>query len=422
MSLSKILIHSKVSSIHPTLYWIFDPRFDFMLDYFIAYLKRHGMPHPKPVQVLSYHRQINKWDTISLGHADKEGSLCVDEPDMVNRRFEEYAGSKGCFEHSNILTVAFTGEGLRVGENRFFLNSAGATAEQLNDKRYQYALCNKYGIHIAPYEAFEDLSCLQARHDDLMDRYGSYVIKFPGFSGGYRMTLIESSSDLERFASQAGGLRQEPLVAAAFVKHRQSISGVGSVYDDGTVCFWGSNEQLLYERFMYMGFIYPAFLDEAQLSQVKDIVMRVGQMLHLERYRGFFNVDFMLVEDGRLIVAEINVRFGFGLLLFGCMHQVQCFDVLLDRAAHTPIEAKGRIVIVKRKGTMGKVYQGLLSHSNLIDFYNGLSDDFESCYCGEEAAQRYVYGSFIGMAGKRFSLQEGHAYVAAQAEKCYLGV
>ena len=233
------------------------------------------------------------------------------------------------------------------------------------------------------------------------------------------MAAIESDGDLERYEAQIAG-DDGPLIACAFVRHRQSFSGVGCVYADGDVRFFCANEQLIHGGFAYMGLIYPAFLDDAHLAQVESIVMETGKLLHEEGYQGFFNVDLMLADDGRLVIAEINARFGFSFLLFGCLFQEKSFDVLLDRASVAPMPTKGRIFIVKRKGVMGETYQGLKSNGSLVDFYNGDVDEFESYCCGEKDAQRYEYGSFIGIAGVRFALGEDRANMIALAEKYYL--
>jgi hypothetical protein len=128
----------------------------------------------------------------------------------------------------------------------------------------------------------------------------------------------------------------------------------------------------------------------------------------------------MLSEDGCMVVAEVNARFGFSTLLFGCLYQEQCFDVLLDRIDASPTSVKERIVIVKRKGIMGKNYQGLKSRSSLIDFYNGHADEFATYFCGETTTHRYEYGSFIGMAGARFDDTTKREVLMSVAEQLYL--
>jgi len=402
-------------SINPQFYWLFDPRYDFLLDYFVEYLKRHGLQNPKPVQVLSYQRRAD-WSTICVWPDEKESVFRVAEPDMVNQRFEEGQHAE-VPENQDVLVAAFTGEGLK--ENRFSLTSTGQLADRLNHKGHQYLLCQEHELPVAPFEPLISIRHVRERHEALLKQWGRYVLKLPKLSGGYRMTAIENTSDLEKYAAQIVS-DEEPLIACAFVRHQQSFSGVGCVDADGDVRFFCANEQLIYGGFAYMGLMYPAFIDNAQLAQVESILMKTGKLLHLEGYQGFFNVDLMLAEDDSLIIAEINARFGFSFLLFGCLFQEKSFDVLLDRADFAPISTKGRIFIVKQKGTMGETYQGLKSNSNLVDFYNGCTDAFETFYCGEVLAQRYEYGSSIGIAGARFDLQEDRANIVAHAEKCYL--
>ena len=400
---------------NPRFYWLFDPRYDFLLDYFVAYLRRHGLQNPEPVQVLSCKRRAD-WSTICVWPDEKESVFRIAEPDMVNQRFEESQHAEA-LESQNVLTVAFTGEGLK--ENRICLTSAGQLAERLNHKGHQYALCQRHGLPVAPFESLQGLSHVRVRHESLLEQWGRYVLKPPRLSGGYRMAAIESDGDLERYEAQIAG-DDEPLIACAFVRHQQSFSGVGCVYADGDVRFFCANEQLIHGGFAYMGLIYPAFLDDAQLVQVESIVMETGKLLYAEGYQGFFNVDLMLADDNRLVIAEINARFGFSFLLFGCLFQEKSFDVLLDRASVAPMPAKGRIFIVKQKGIMGETYQGLKSNGSLVGFYNGDVDEFESYCCGEKDAQRYEYGSFIGIAGVRFALGEDRANMIALAEKYYL--
>jgi hypothetical protein len=340
----------------------------------------------------------------------------VDEPDAVNRSFEKYIRPT-CCENHGILVVAFTGEGLSGGG--VYLTSAGSIVERLNHKGYQYVLCQQHEIPVAPFAMLQNFAHVRWRHEALLKQWGAYVLKIPGLSGGYRMASIGSTKDLAHYEAQVTD-HEESLVACALVNCRQSFSGMGCVYEDGAVSFFGANEQLLNNKFQYMGLIYPAFLNNTLLEQIKVITNKSGKMLHSEGYRGFFNVDLMLSEDRCLLVAEINARFGFSTLLFGCMYQERCFDVLLDRAMSTPVAVRERIIIVKTKGKVGKIYQGLQSHGNIIDFYNGQSS-FENFYCGENISQRYVYGSFIGLAGMRFALNESREHIVSQTEVLYHG-
>ena len=87
---------------NPSFYWLFDPRYDFILKYFVSYLRRHGLQNPKPVQALSYRRPAD-WDTICLWPNEDGSIFRIAEPDVVNRRFEEHIAH---LDSRNILVAA----------------------------------------------------------------------------------------------------------------------------------------------------------------------------------------------------------------------------------------------------------------------------------------------------------------------------
>jgi hypothetical protein len=73
-------------------YWLFDPRFDFLMPYLTSFLERQGVKNPQPVQVLSYMR-LTAWETVCLS-ADGDGAnFSVAEPEELNRRFEQSGSS-----------------------------------------------------------------------------------------------------------------------------------------------------------------------------------------------------------------------------------------------------------------------------------------------------------------------------------------
>jgi|GEM_PF-4577736 len=406
-----------VASLQPVFYWIFDQRFDFLLEMFVSYLKRHGL-EAKPIQILSYNAKNAAWKIVPLGVGANKEDFRVNEPSDVNRYFEEFIADTGSYSENLVVVASFTGENLRKHSNTVHLTSVSPQADLLNNKLSQYELMRKHNYPHVQQMVCKDLYCLKENHDALQKRFCSYVIKFPDCSGGYLMSHIKNQDDLDQFIMEYGCYVQDKVVlVSGYQKHIMSVSGFGCVYENGDVHYFGASEQILYDEYKYAGLVYPAFLSEKQTILIKDETMRAGQLLREEGYHGFFNVDLLMLEDGCLLPVEINARFGFSLLLFGCLYQNQCFDVLLDGKECTPIQTKERIVICKLKGTFGVSIGDVPSSGDLISFYNGDVDYFEEIYCRNA---NYAYGSFIGIGGLRFEVNEAREVVLSRAIELYL--
>ncbi len=53
---------------------------------------------------------------------------------------------------------------------------------------------------------------------------------------------------------------------------------------------------------------WPVKLTPAVTKQITDITLRVGEIMRAEKYLGFFGLDFLLNEEGEILLSENNAR------------------------------------------------------------------------------------------------------------------
>lgn len=368
------------------------------------------------VLVNSYHNKTrNSWKKIYVPFERKQ-SIYLMEPDDIN-----YFFSKILRTDTNSLVISFTGAGLPKKNNVISLMSTGAVAEMCNNKWWQYNCFNRSKI-LTPHTChYYDLATLQSDFSFLASKYGKFIIKKPCLSGGYQMKVISTEEDIEHYKLKIQNREvARDFLVSEYIPHQQSFSSMGVVQENGNVFFIDIiTEQMLYKEVAYEGLIFPAFLDNKNKDEIRQMTESVGLELGKVGYYGFYNVDFVLGDNGRLYAIEINARFGFCTILVACMYGKKIWKLLRGNYTERTNVPKKRLVLGKIKGKEGEWYSNLKSLSDITNWFQNQDGVFKTFFCGTDKLELFEYGSYIGIFGEFFEEKETRTEIIHKFwEKC----
>ncbi len=307
---------------------------------------------------------------------------------------------------------------------------------------------------------------------------GKLVVKKPDLSGGYQMKVISCEEDIVNFCDFLCDKYQGVYLISRYIPHKYSYAGMGIVAkkrtrsSDADVTYCGVTEQVLYHELAYEGLIWPPFwgirsfrqkgrkggnkdsetvytsLSKTEIisdvgktgdaersiigytekeTEIKRITELIGRKLRNEGYFGYYNVDFIEdSETGKMYVAEINARFGFGTILYALFCGDRFFQAIqginppvmskayagklsdsintVDSTSYLPIDniSGRRILLGKIKGIKDRQYLGLCNKSEIRNWFkcNVEGEGFREYYLKDEV---YGYGSFAGLFGEFIS-------------------
>lgn len=385
------------------VYWLLDSRFDFLIP---SFMSEFGVTKQDMIFVNSYHsKERHGWNKIYIPFAKKQ-SVVQMEPDEMNRIF-----SKKLQLDTQKMVISFSGAGLPENDNLISLMATGAIAEKCNNKWWQYCQFALSGILTPDTYQFHELNEVQEQFNTLIKMYGRVLIKRPELSGGYQMAVLSSESDFKAYQRCIGESKDDFLVSA-YISHQQSFASMGIVKKSGGV--FGIpviTEQVLYREVAYEGLLFPAFLNEEYKEQIQRKTKKIGEILEKNGYFGFYNVDYILGDDGKLYAIEINARWGFSTILMACLYRERFWKIMQGAYIEEIKYPNCRLAIGKIKAREGRKYRGLESYSDIAEWFKRQSGSFGSFICGKEKEEIFEYGSYIGIFGKFFSQGENRKAV-----------
>lgn len=386
------------------IFWLLDVRFDFLLPIF---MKEYGIEEQDITLVGSYHcKSRERWRKIYIP-CEKENVNLL-EPDDINLIFAR----KLRLDRKNFI-ISLSGAGIPQSDSLVTLTSTGRIAELCNDKGWQYELFKKCGIKTPDTYKYSTLNAVKKNFAPLIGKYEKVVIKRPCLSGGYMMEVLHSDAELMDYCKQIQKSNtNQSFLISEYIPHRQSFAGMGVVRKNGEVFFINIvTEQILYREVAYEGLIYPPFLDNCYVEEIEKTTTRIGKELGRCGYFGYFNVDFILAENRQMFAVEINARLGFGTILAACLYKERIWKVLQGVCTARVGNIQKRLVIGKIKGKEGWAYSNLKSISNISDWFGHENGFFKTFFCGTDGEELFEYGSFIGMFGEFFSLEDTREWV-----------
>lgn len=385
------------------VYWLLDSRFDFLIP---SFMNEFGITKRDMIFVNSYHsKERHDWNKIYIPF-EKKQSVVQMEPDEMNRIF-----SKKLQLDTQKMVISFSGAGLPENDNLISLMATGAIAEKCNNKWWQYCQFALSGILTPDTYQFHELNEVQEQFNTLIKMYGRVLIKRPELSGGYQMAVLSSESDFKAYQRCIGESKDDFLVSA-YIPHQQSFASMGIVKKSGGILSIPViTEQVLYREVAYEGLLFPAFLNEEYKEQIQRKTEKIGEILEKNGYFGFYNVDYILGDNGKLYVTEINARWGFGTILAACLYGEHFWKVIQGERTKGMRYSDYRLAIGKIKARQGRAYAGLESCSDIMEWFEKREKGFTSFFCGTEKKEIFEYGSYIGFFGESFSIRESKKIV-----------
>lgn len=393
------------------IFWLLDVRFDFLLP---SFMHEFEIEEQDIILVNSYHCNTRKrWRIKYI--SSKIENVNLMEPDDINRIF-----AKELQLDCKNLIISLSGAGIPQSDNLVSLTSTGRIAELCNDKWWQYELFKRCGVKTPDTYKYYSLKAVKKELSFLIGKYKKVVIKRPCLSGGYLMDVLYSETGLIDYCKQIqkSGIDQIFLMSE-YIPHQQSFASMGVVQKNGEVFFINIvTEQVLYREVAYEGLIYPPFLDNCYMEEIEKITIKIGKELGQSGYFGYFNVDFIL-SGSQMYAVEINARLGFGTILAACLYREKIWKVLQGLCKDQVGNIHKRLVIGKIKGKEGRVYSNLKSISNISDWFKKENGFFKTFFCGTDRKELFECGSFIGLFGEFFPLEDVRERVWGKfMEKC----
>lgn len=371
--------------------WLLDQRFDFLLPWFE---KEYNISLEDILFVASYHGNTRKGlEKVTVGNS-LSGHVSYFEPEDINKLYADKITAD-----KKTLVIPFSGAYLPLGKNIISVIATGNIATHSNNKWWQYGLFCEIGVKTPRTWRAENSSQLLDLTEMLFEQCESLLIKRAELAGGYKMKKASSIKDVHDYCGmQKENFLNDEFLISEYIPHKQSFSGMGIVSRDGKTGYCGATEQVLYNDLVYEGLIWPPYIDNKRLRDIRDITLNVGKNLAKYGYFGYFNVDFIQGTD-EIYAVEINARFCFSTIFYACCCGEKFWKIVQGEGV-IESHVDGRLILGKIKAKEGKSYSGLADKSNILKWFNSGIGGFQSYFVGTGEQEYYDYGSFIGVFGE----------------------
>lgn len=374
--------------------WILDQRFDFLLPWFE---KEYNISREDILFVGSYHGNTRKkLKKVAVGNS-LDGHVSYLEPEEINKLYTD-----GIMADKKLLVAPFSGAYLPPSEKVISYIATGEMAADINNKWWQYDFFCKIDVKTPNTWKAENHSELLELTQRLFSQHESLLIKKAGLAGGYKMKMVSSVEEVYNYCGmQKEDFLKDQFLVSEYIPHKQSFGGMGIISKDGQTIWCGATEQVLYNDLAYEGLIWPPYIDDNGLSNIKDITLKVGKKLSECGYFGYFNVDFIQAIDG-MYAVEINARFCFSTIFYACCCGEKFWKIVQGEEV-IESQVDGRLILGKIKGREGRIYSKLADKSDILEWFDSGIGGFRSYYVGIDEPECFDYGSFIGLFGEFLS-------------------
>lgn len=374
--------------------WLLDQRFDFLLPWFE---KEYNISRKDILFVGSYHGNTRKnLKKVTVGNSS-DGHVSYLEPEDINRLYADKITAD-----KKTLAVPFSGAYLPSAENVTSFIATGKIAVDINNKWWQYEFFCKNGVKTPRTWRAENHSQLLDLTRTLFGQYEGLLIKKEELAGGYKMKTVSSGEDVRAYCRmQKEDFLNRKFLVSEYITHEQSFSGMGVICRDRKVIWCGATEQVLYKDLAYEGLIYPPYIDDKGLRDIKNITLKVGKGLSEYGYFGYFNVDF-IQGAGKMYAVEINARFCFSTIFYACCCGEKFWKAVKGEEV-IESQVEGRLILGKIKAREGRGYSKLVDESNILEWFQRGIGGFQTYFVGTDELECYDYGSFIGLFGEFLS-------------------
>ncbi|MDG4550618.1 MAG: hypothetical protein P9F19_15300 [Candidatus Contendobacter sp.] len=390
--------------------WLFDQRFDSLVPEFQRFLARRGFSDPTPI--LGYRLFP---DTEDPSVEDGPCPLRQEPPEEINRRFIRAwdRGDLPIQRSGGVPLAAFTLSGLEPREGLALFGPDPWSSDALNNKVRQFQWLHDAGLPLPQFSCCGDPATLRRELPALLRAWGALFVQPEISAGGSGAGRVRTADDLDGYLTRlaASGLADagSRFLVTRYVPDALTLSGHGLVSRNGAVFVLGVDELLL-DEFQFDGFLFPIFPRDGDLEAILSLTERAGRILAAKGYWGYFAVDFLSRPGHTPLITEINVRFAGETALLVANLRCNLFGVLWGDEWPDPLscpllpEPESRIAVTKIRPAIGEVYRPEAEQGTVEAFLAGRADAFRVRY--HERPVRVEKGHFLGLAGRRFRLQD----------------
>ncbi len=178
-------------------------------------------------------------------------------------------------------------------------------ATKYDNKIEQARLFDRLDLPMADFIVYEDLDALK----EDVERLAPFFVSARYTAGGAEHMLVEDLEDLEEFGNKLslinedGGLRVSDIVDDIEMSPAVNAIVTGKNKTDVIVIM----DQMIKEH-KYLGTVYPSKIDKKHVKMIIEATKKIGNALSQEGFRGFFGCDFLIDDDDKICVIDLNPR------------------------------------------------------------------------------------------------------------------
>lgn len=193
-------------------------------------------------------------------------------------------------------------------ENFNLLGNSTEIGRSFEDKIEFFKLCQKEGL---PVPGGEITTISASNFGALVKKYGEVlVVQFGRGWAGNSTFFVSTEKDWLNLKKRFG---QIPVKTGSFINGRTILNNAVIFANDTLISEPAlqikANKFLISTQAGTGGRQWPAGLDSGQKEKIKQITLKVADLMRNQGYRGFFGLDFLVEkETGEIFLSENNAR------------------------------------------------------------------------------------------------------------------
>ena len=198
-----------------------------------------------------------------------------------------------------------------------FLGTDPVVSDRWNDKFFQYEKLNR----IVPVPDF----IIANRVNDkilrtLFSEWERVFVTCRYSAAGSNSAILDKPDLFYRYFED---VENDVFMFTRYIKHYCDPTVLGIVANEKEVFIAGVADQMIEKGNRFVGSLFPSSLPKNVVRKLRDYTIRVGRVLAVEGYRGFFGCDFIVDEDENVYFVEVNARKQGTTMEFCCTFDVE---------------------------------------------------------------------------------------------------
>ncbi len=200
-----------------------------------------------------------------------------------------------------------------------FLGADPVISDRWNDKFFQYEKLNK----VVPVPEFIMTNKVNDKLlNVLFSEWGTVFATCRYSAAGSNSAILDNPELFYRCFENMNDV----FMFARYIKHMCDPTVLGIVANEKEVFIAGVADQMIEKGNRFVGSVYPSALPPSIVRKLRDYTVKVGRVLAVDGYRGFFGCDYIVDEKENIYFVEVNARKQGTTMEFCCT-----FDVELEK-------------------------------------------------------------------------------------------